>query len=148
MDHEELLRRDSQRMEKQETLHDGMLAKIVEAEAKLHGIGGEKHEVLFVGDTVLNCRKLAGLLNMQPGISCRYEEFGAKVLPDTATIVLATHDPVILGRVKKNLNGADIVIMSQDGVPQLIQDMFPNCFVARNFPAAFGHITKAAAVGS
>lgn len=146
-DHEELLRKNTQRMKRQDTLQDGMLAKIAEAESALHDVG-EKHEVLFVGEAVMNCRKLAGMLNMQPGISCKYDEVGAEIDPDTDTIVLATHDPVVVTRVKTKVNGAEVVIMSAEGVPECISDMFPDCFIAWNFPAAFGHITKASAVGS
>ncbi len=142
MDHSELLKRDTKRMKRQETLQDNALSKLAEAEAALHEVG-VKHEVLFVGDTVVNCRKLAGDLNMHPGFACRYEEFGGEVPLDTGTIVLATHDPVVVTRVKKKANGADVIVMSQDGVPDYVQKLFPDAFIAWNATAAFGHITKA-----
>jgi hypothetical protein len=104
---------------------------------------GDKHEVLFVGDTVMNCRELAGKLNMQPGFSCHYEEFGEKVDHDTDTIVLATHDPVVANRIKEKGNGADVVIMAQDGVPTAITELFPDSALAWNLNAAFGIITQA-----
>ncbi len=141
-EHEDLLKNDTRRMKRQETLQDGMLTKLAEVEAALHGVG-DKHEVLFIGDTVVNCRKLAGKLNMHPGFSARYEEHGREILPDTGTIVLATHDPEILTRVKSKANGAGVVIMSADGVPGYVNDLFPEAFVAWNTTAAFGHITKA-----
>lgn len=142
MDHSELLKRDTKRMKRQETLQDNALAKLAEAEAALHDVG-VKHEVLFVGDTVVNCRKLAGDLNMHPGFACRYEEFGSEVPLDTGTIVLATHDPVVVTRVKKKANGADFIIMSTEGVPEYVRELFPDAFVAWNTGAAFGQITKA-----
>lgn len=144
MNHEELLKKDTQRMQRQETLQDNALAKLAEAEAALHNVG-VKHEVLVIGDTVLNCRELSGKLNMHPGFSVRYEEFGEKVPEDTDTIVLATHDPEIAERVKDKTNGASIVIMSQEGVPQEVHDMFPGSFVAWNIHTAFGHIIGASA---
>ena len=146
-DHDELLKKDTQRMKRQDTLQDGMMSQIAELEGALHDVG-EKHEVLFIGEEVMNCRKLAGMLNMQPGISCKYDEIGAEVDPETDTIVLATHDPVVVTRVRQKANGADVVIMSTEGVPEVISEMFPDCFIAWNFPAAFGHITKAVATGS
>jgi hypothetical protein len=145
MNQDDLTRRDSERISKQETLQGGMLAKIAEAEKALDGIG-EKHHVLFVGETVVNCRKLAGSLNMHPGFSCHYEEFGEAVPDDTGTIVLATHDLAVLQRVRERSNGAAVVIMSEDGVPAEVQELFPQGFVAWSFPAAFGHITGASKV--
>jgi hypothetical protein len=142
-DHEKLLKKDTQRLNRQDTLQDGMFAKMAEVEAALHGVG-EKHEVLFIGNTVVNCRKLAGKLNMFPGISCRYEQFGEKVPHDTDTIVIATYDPAILDHVKEIANGASIVIMSQDGVPPEVLERFPKHFIAWNPTAAFGHITSLA----
>lgn len=145
MDHKELLKKDTQRMKRQETLQDNALSKLAEVEAALHDVG-KKHEVLFIGDSVINCRRLAGQLNMHPGFSCHYEQHGEKVPEETHTIVFATHDLEVLDRVKRKANGVSIVVMTQDEPPPSeVTELLPEAFVAWNFPAAFGHITKAAA---
>lgn len=142
IDHEEMRRNDSKRMDRQKTLQDGLFSMLDEAADALGDVG-EKHEVLFIGDTVVNCRNLAGKLNMQPGFLCHYEEHGEKVPRDTDTIVLATHDPVILTRVKEKANGASIIVMTEGEVPSYVMDLFPDHFIAWNTSAAFGHITEA-----
>ena len=134
--------KETKHMARQKTMQDSMFDLLDGAAAALGGVG-EKHEVLFVGDTVVNCRKLAGKLNMQPGFLCHYEEHGREVPADTDTIVLATHDPEILTRVKNKANGADVIVMTEGAVPGYVTDLFPEHFVAWNTAAAFGHITKA-----
>jgi hypothetical protein len=141
MNHDELLRRDSKRFEKQETLHDGMLSKIAQAEAALHDVGGEKHEVLFVGEDVVNCRKLAGRINMHPGFSCQYEQYGEKVNPDIDTVVLSTYNPEVLARVKPLVGERRVVIMMNGHPPpDEVKEQFPDHFVAASETGAFGLI--------
>jgi hypothetical protein len=141
MNTDDLLRRDSKRFEKQETLHDGMLSKIAQAEAALHDVGGEKHEVLFVGEDVVNCRRLAGRINMHPGFSCQYEQFGEKVCPSIDTIVFATYNPEVLDRVKPHIEGRRIVLMMNGTPPpDEVKAQFPDHFVAGSEMGAFGHI--------
>jgi hypothetical protein len=141
MNPDEVKRNDTERLKKQETLQDGMLDMIAQAEAALDNVG-DRHHVLFVGEDVMNCRQLAGMLNMQ-GFACHYEERGDTVPEDTDTIVLATHDMEVVRRVKELANGTKhFVVMSKDGVPQEVLDTFPGIFTAWNFPGAFGHIQK------
>ena len=146
-DHDEMTPNDTQHIKRQETLQDGLFS-MLDAATDALGDVGDKHEVLFVGNTVVNCRKLAGKLNMQPGFLCHYEELGEKVPHDIETIVLATHDPVILTRVKEKSNGASVIVMTEGEVPSYVGDLFPDHFLAWNTSAAFGHITKASTIGS